>query len=92
MNSNCLEGMWCSHCGSKEPFRISARAWFVVHDSGTDTFDDVEWDDESACTCVNCGTVGVVKNFREEQKKIDFPDEKSRLVGAARGAKNAPNE
>jgi len=73
-NNNCLDGIWCSECGSEEPFSIYARAQFVVYDEGTDEFTNVEWDDESVCVCLKCKNTGVVKNFKRDQKEIDFKE------------------
>ena len=67
-NDNCLKGMQCPFCDSEGPFKIAARAWFTVHDDGTDVdYEDVEWDDSSGCLCLtyDCNFCGFVKQFRE---------------------------
>jgi len=63
-NENCLAGIACPKCGSPEPFHIVATAQFVVFDSGTDEYSDVEWDDDSLIACPNCGHSGTVIEFR----------------------------
>ena len=64
MNSNCLEGIRCPECGSEEPFNISAQAVFRVCDDGTESYGDVEWDDNSAIMCLECWHRGKVKAFK----------------------------
>lgn len=64
-NENCLEGFRCPKCGSYEPFKIAANSWFEVHDSGTDSFADVEWDHDSSCICMSCNYTGTVADFEE---------------------------
>jgi len=67
-NVNCLAGMRCPHCGSLGPFHIVARATFTVFDDGTDGHGSVEWDDDSFCSCGECGTDGEVGDFKESDK------------------------
>jgi len=64
MNDNVLAGMRCPRCKSTEPFTIVGVAAFEVWDSGTDTFQDTEWDDDSPCSCP-CGFHGTVGDFRK---------------------------
>lgn len=63
-NTNCLEGMACPDCGSERQLLIRAEATFRVTDAGSDTFTDMDWDDESNCSCPTCGHIGQIKNFR----------------------------
>ena len=63
-NTNCLAGLRCPACGSREPFTIEATSSFLVFDTGTDEFTGVEWDDGAACGCVVCSYRGKVANFR----------------------------
>ena len=67
-NTNCLEGMKCPACGSREPFRIQMTSIFTIYDDGTDEYGDTEWDDESYCDCVACEHSGTVRDFREENQ------------------------
>jgi hypothetical protein len=57
MNTNCLRGVRCpkATCGSEGPFQIEGTAMFEVHDDGTESFGDVDWDDDSQVTCTACG-------------------------------------
>lgn len=64
MNTNCLDGIKCPECGSEEPFNISAKAIFTVYDDGTDSYGGVEWDDNSAIECLECGHRGKIKEFK----------------------------
>jgi len=63
-NENCLNGMKCPECGSEAPFRIAASSWFKVFDDGTDSHEDVEWDEDSCCECWDCHFSGKVADFR----------------------------
>lgn len=65
-NSNCLEGFECPACGSYGPFYIRATVTgeTLVCDDGTEgVMGDVEWDDNSACRCADCGHPGTVREF-----------------------------
>jgi hypothetical protein len=66
-NTNCLEGMKCPQCGSYYPFAIKATSVFLVYDSGTESYSNVEWDDESRCVCDRCDFTGKVKEFKTSQ-------------------------
>jgi len=75
MNDNCLEGMKCPNCGSEGPFRINGTACFIVHDDGTDEYNEVEWQDNDFCGCVNCNYDGKVIDFCvSEQQRKDMID------------------
>lgn len=65
-NSNCLDGFECPACGSYGPFYIRATVTgeTLVSDDGTEgVMGDVEWDDNSACRCADCGHPGTVREF-----------------------------
>lgn len=66
MNKNLLLGMRCPKCKSEEPFIITASATIWVYDDGTGDVDDMEWDEENHCRCVNCKYLGGVGDFVEE--------------------------
>lgn len=52
MNTNCLGGLRCPKCGSWEPFYVDVRVTVLVwDDGGENTYDDQEWDDDSAIHC-----------------------------------------
>lgn len=68
-NENCLEGFECPTCGSYGPFRIWASkvGEVIVSDDGTEEdrscFGDTTWEDDSGCTCWDCGNSGTVREF-----------------------------
>lgn len=68
-NTNCLKGLQCPNCGSLGPFRIAAKSWFMVYDSGTDNHGDVEWDNNSAVICRACDHEGTIKSFDRPSMK-----------------------
>lgn len=68
-NSNCLEGMRCPNCRSREPFAIYGKAWFKVYDDGSDTFESLEWSSRASCRCEECGYLATVKAFQIKRKK-----------------------
>ncbi len=63
-NTNCLEGTACPNCKSFGPFRIMVTTTVTVTDEGITDHGSVEWDDESFCTCVACGTQEDVSAFK----------------------------
>jgi len=65
-NENCLRGMRCPKCKSEGPFSISASTWVTVTDDGIQATDDIAWNDNNTCLCLNfdCHTVGKIKDFR----------------------------
>ena len=65
-NENCLEGMKCPSlpCGQEDKFIITSTARFMVHDDGTDSHENVEWDDDSDCSCGVCMWYGQVRDFK----------------------------
>lgn len=65
-NTNCLIGFKCPNCFSRGPFQIAAKSWFKVYDSGTESYTDVEWDDDSAIICCGCHHEGEIKDFQKE--------------------------
>jgi DNA-directed RNA polymerase subunit RPC12/RpoP len=66
-NKNCLEGIRCPECDQDDNFKIVGKAWFDVTDDGTSEFTDVEWDDDSACRCPDCGFTATLLHFREPE-------------------------
>ena len=64
-NGNCLDGIRCPVCGSFEPFSIAATGCFVVYDAGVE---EVPWNEDSACACINCGLKSTVRKFLDERK------------------------
>ena len=69
-NNNVLQGFKCPDCGNEDEFRIAVSAWAKVTDNGTEDFDDVEWDDNSVCSCPDCGLIAKVKDFQEQNPEI----------------------
>lgn len=63
VNSNCLDGIQCPHCLNEDSFKIAACSWFRVYDSGTDDYEDVEWDESSGIKCLECNRVGTVGEY-----------------------------
>ena len=70
-NNNCLEGVRCPKCSSDEKFDISAHTIATVTDSGTEETGDIEWNDDSECTCHACGYSGELRDFREDPEEIE---------------------
>jgi hypothetical protein len=64
-NTNVLQGMRCPECGSLGPFRIEIITTALVFDSGVEDMGDNEWDNESACECIECGYDGIVRDYRD---------------------------
>ncbi len=62
-NTNCLAGMACPACGSQGPFDITGVSTFVMHDDGSESHSDIEFDDRSHCVCRVCGRTGTVGAF-----------------------------
>jgi hypothetical protein len=71
MSENCLDGMQCPKCDSLEPFRIRAECTALVYGRWVEHNADMEWNDESACWCENCGHEGTVKSFSRKGKTND---------------------
>ncbi|SNS00143.1 hypothetical protein SAMN04488503_2278 [Humidesulfovibrio mexicanus] len=67
-NSNCLEGFRCPECGSYEPFDIEVKTTVTVYDNGSGDMEHAEWDDDSQCTCVECGHMGIVGAFTSDSE------------------------
>lgn len=65
-NENCLCDMACPKCGSLGPYKIWAKAEFLVHDDGTESYSNVEWQLDDPCECVSCRHFGKVKEFYAE--------------------------
>jgi len=63
--------MNCPACGLTQDetnFNISASAIFEVSKYGTEDFTAVEWDDDSAMQCRNCGHLGKVREFMRREE------------------------
>ncbi len=58
MNTNCLENRACPKCGQTEHFDVVATSVFRLLDSGTDHHRDVEYGEDSATECPDCGWHG----------------------------------
>ena len=69
-NSNCLKDMRCPECGSPGPFFITALTDFEMHDDGTESHGDIEYDDVSSCRCKNCRYAHTVGVFKEKKYKV----------------------
>lgn len=72
MNTNYLIGMKCPECGSEGPFRIDATITVTIHDDGREeNFSETTWKNDSWCCCEawDCGFVGVVADFKEQETK-----------------------
>ena len=69
-NDNCLDGLQCPRCGSREPFEIGIRAIATVYDSGTDGTRGYEWDANSPARCVSCdGEWVTVADFKARENE-----------------------
>jgi hypothetical protein len=70
-NTNCLEGIRCPKCGQEEEFFIEGTQLFRVNDDGAYGDGDIEWDDESRCSCSNdaCEFTGDLGAFRIEAQE-----------------------
>jgi len=73
-NTNCLEGVRCPQCGYQDHFFISGTSLFSVYDDGTDSHEDVEWDDASYIRCASCRHEGTLRVFRFELRKEEESD------------------
>ena len=69
INENTLVDFACPECGSRGRFEITATSTFTMDDHGADGYSDIEWDDDSSCSCRACGHGGTVKDF--EVKGLD---------------------
>lgn len=76
-NSNCLIGIKCPKCESLGPFRIASLCSAEVHDDGIESSTNYEWDETSACSCLQCHENGKVEDFmeKEEDEKEDEKEE-----------------
>lgn len=82
MNSNVLEGMACPSCGSDGPFQIRFTALGSFSDDGgpLDGVEEVDWDNQSTCSCCECTHHGRVVDFRENR----LNDRQRALIAAYR--------
>lgn len=62
-NDNCLAGMQCPECESREPFVISAGCQVEMWDAGSEHAFEFEWDKNSWVMCKNCGHGAKAKEF-----------------------------
>ena len=63
-NENCLEDVACPKCGYRLRFIIQATSSFIMGDSGTSEFGDVEYNDDSYIACDSCGQDGKISEFK----------------------------
>lgn len=63
-NTNCLAGLSCPQCGQNDMLKIVGVSTFEVADDGTGNYNDVNWGDNSTCTCPSCGHSNIVAAFR----------------------------
>lgn len=77
-NVNCLAGMRCPHCGATEPLKIMVTQTMMANfsDEGSygDAGGDMEWGENSACECGECGHSGTVTDFSKNLDNDDFVD------------------
>lgn len=66
VNTNCLEGVRCPHCGQSEVFRVFAVVDCEVTDEGVADTGSAHWDEESRMYCPMCQKDGLMKDFRHE--------------------------
>ena len=66
INVGCLLDTACPKCGSRGRFDISASVTFLMGDDGEDGHGDIEWGDDSSCSCRECGHGGTVADFTVE--------------------------
>jgi len=73
-NTNCLEGVRCPKCGSREPFVIDIETQAQVWDAGVeDIVGDNEWNNDSGIRCIECGHTGTVGEFQGGDPEVkDF--------------------
>ena len=60
-------GLKCPECEHTDDFCIQVLTWANVDADGNeevDTWDDMEWNDESVCICKNCQHMAKVGAFR----------------------------
>lgn len=62
-NTNCLEGLKCPQCGNDSRLMIEGVSVFEVHDDGTESHGDVEWDDDAVTQCPECHLAAGLKRF-----------------------------
>lgn len=68
-NKNCLANMQCSRCMSEGPFFIETLTTATVYDDGVEDHGDMDWHDDSVCTCAHCNLLGTVADFKVKPKK-----------------------
>jgi DNA-directed RNA polymerase subunit RPC12/RpoP len=62
-NENALEDMACPGCGSRGRFAIAVTTTAIFDDLGSDDVGDLEYENDSSCTCRECGHAGTVADF-----------------------------
>lgn len=63
-NTGNLEDMMCPECSSEGPFHIACTTTALVWDATVGDHEEMTWDEDSDCTCTNCGHAGTVKGFK----------------------------
>lgn len=66
-NTNCLAGMKCPKCGSREPFGIEVTTTVTMSDDGTEDHGNCEWDDSAYCECRACYFHATAGEFRTDR-------------------------
>ena len=70
-NTNLLKNMRCPNCGFEGPFYITCNVMFTVNDDGCENHGELEWEDDNACICGQCGHYKTVADFTIKEN----PDE-----------------
>jgi hypothetical protein len=72
-NTKHAAGMKCPGCGSLGPFYIQGATCNITldDDKGIIDFDEAEWVEEDACSCMgtNCDFSGTVGDFESNEDK-----------------------
>jgi hypothetical protein len=63
INENCLEDMACPNCGSRGRFAIAVKTTAIFEDIGSEVEGDIEYEDDSKCSCRECEHDGTIEEF-----------------------------
>jgi len=88
-NKNCLEGLRCPRCKQASFLQIMGTSLFRVADDGTESHENVEWDDNSYARCPACHFAGKLKDFTIEPVLKNYEVviyETKRFVGVLQAA------
>lgn len=73
MNTNCLKGVMCPHCGHTKSFNISVDAVATVLDDGVENLEsENEWDGGSTIVCRHCHHLGQMVEFQHPGFYVTF--------------------